>query len=94
MPMQFKWQLKMFKVIKIPSTNIYNILNLQYFETYSLVIKIDKSKGYPDCDSTNTYCAYNRSVTESLWHFVLIYLSHATSWTRRSSEASEVKIEI
>ena len=36
----------------------------------------------------------NRSVTKNLRHFVLFYLSRATSWTHRSSDASDVKIEI
>ena len=37
----------------------------------------------------------NRSVTENLRHFVLIFLSHAISWTRPSEfDASVVKIEL
>ena len=51
-------------------------------------------KGYSDCNSTNTYCVGNRSVTENFSHFVPIYLSRATSWTRRSFDAPEVKIEL
>ena len=44
--------------------------------------------------STNTYCACNKSVTENLRHFILIYPLHATSWTRQSFDVSEVKIEL
>ena len=37
---------------------------------------------------------YDATLTENVWYFVLFYLSRATSWTRRSFYASDVKIEL